>query len=471
MEKIQQNNLNVQDYKNLSEERLKQKIIERLRAKYAISRISREISGDIELALEIVRDSFIFNDEELIISQVLELFKGKFQEKTELQSSATKTGEKHALKGEKSQKNDCNSITLQIENIADEGVLKVYRWASLLQGEVNPYGAPILLPDSWVKLARRLALAQGQLWKVIGSQGMGKTTFAKWLYSTLSQWGLKCKQIRIQKGHEAFGEFEKIPLYEEVETGFLPSSPKRLILRWFKEWEWKVDNDIQVLLIDLWDHQKNMVKDTVKALDALQDYWSYRNEAPKSERRGRPGPLLSIVVFLQKEHLPLNFFLGKMETFELEPFKAEELVDFYRSLFGSFKPFSESALRKVAEFARGNFRQFKRGIANVIAESDFKRDISVDDVRKILLSAKFAKDMELRLCEIFPRSKQRRLQAIRVIQNLREKEPEPLTQRQLEQLFPNKMACSRILNALALAGFLEIQKAARNQNLVKLKGG
>lgn len=363
-----------------------------------------------------------------------------------------------------------NTVTVKKEKTFVEKCREIYQWSVRLSNEQEADLKFIVPKPDWMQLYSRLRMAQGNLVKVVGPQGSGKTTLSNWLYAGLprkkhkedpnERMDLETVKIRIIKGLESFGKYKKYRDFEYVEDP-LNSHKKLRVSITDKDWEWNIDDTVKHLIVDLWDYSKNSRRDITKALDAIQDYWAYRC---------REKSLLNIVVFLQKEALPLHFFLGKMEYFEIKPWKPTELADCYQHIFNSYDPFTKEALTEIAYLSRGIFRKFKKYIADCLMVLFAKKlsIITIENVRNIITNEKLVQDMELQLSELFPHSKKNREYAVTVLRFLREHGE---TQQTVltKQFFADKMSCSRLLNALALHGYVEFIEEGR-ERIWKVKG-
>lgn len=362
---------------------------------------------------------------------------------------------------------------------------KIHTWAVRLSNEEEYSKIRYHVGVNWVGLGTRLRQTQGNLIKVVGKQGIGKTAFCNWLRFYLGQIDEKnVRKKRIQKGFEPFGHYEKIHIHEETGEYRNKGIIKEPIKRWVteKEWEWELSRDLKNLLVDLWDYSKRSQGDIIKALDAIQDYWIYRcnlhNEYRLTERghltTQKTGlgckeiPLPNIVVFLQKEALPLHFFLGKMQLFELKPYAPKTLSGYFEHTFNSSKPFTKEALLEIARLSGGVFRKFKEYIATCMdpyftSGSFEEMEIAFEDVKRFITSEKIAGDMELTLSELYPRSKKLRILSVKVLRFLREKGP--VFQEVInEKFFPNDlMGCSRLLNTLETFGHVVSLKEGRKR--------
>jgi len=308
---------------------------------------------------------------------------------------------------------------------------KIFQWAVCLSNEQEFNDIRYLPQPSWLQLVKRLELTQGNLIKVVGAQGIGKTTLCNWLLKSLISNGQKAAMRRLQKG-EQLGEYEKIKYkeYERDEQG----KPFSYITT-EKEWEWDYGL-VQTLLIDLWDYSKTDQREIVKSLDAIQEWWQHRYVEYSRYKKCLPN----IVIFLQKESLPLHFFLGKMEYFELKPWRAEQLAEYYHFAFETYEPFTKEALVEIGVLSQGVFRKFKEYISACMNEwfvssgKDFKTmSINIQDVRRIITADKIVRDMDLQLSEIWQRSKEKRYTSVKVLGFLREHGK--TTQQNIEEIF------------------------------------
>ena len=422
-----------------------------------------------------LQNTFPWNSDEEIVNMATEQILKRINEES-LDSSLnaltleTKSVENEGEGKEQSEsKKAFNVLTVKTETEKPReeppSVLKVYNWATHLTHEEEAAEAFIMPRPEWKKLVRRLIYTSGNLIKVVGPQGAGKTTMANYLFRELSKVENKRVVFRsLQKGYESFGYWEEYKSLERVED--VNGVKEKWVVSKDRDWEWLYADDTRTFIIDLWDYSKSSQKDIIKALDAIQDYWRYRCNLRKDKlnRREKIVPVVpNIVIFLQKEALPLHFFLGKMTFFELKPWKPEDLVKYYKEAFKGTFPFTEEALREVAALSRGIFRKFKEYIAACLDEFlsegiNYNRQITAEDVRRIITTEKLVQDMELQLCELWPRSRENRVLAVKVLRYLREKGP-TLQKEIAEKFFAgNLMACSRLLNKLAHFGYVKSKK-------------
>ena len=96
-----------------------------------------------------------------------------------------------------------NSLTVETRKSI---LYAVYNWATHLCFEEDAKALPYIVPKpEWQTLLRRLLFSRGNLIKVVGPQGAGKTTFAHWLAFKLQSAGQKTVFRKMKKGQEAFG--------------------------------------------------------------------------------------------------------------------------------------------------------------------------------------------------------------------------------------------------------------------------
>jgi len=358
-----------------------------------------------------------------------------------------------------------NTLTPKTENIQPKNkpnIFQIYDWGVKLSREEDE--SPILPRLEWARLVNRLAHTTGNLIKIVGPQGVGKTTLARYLETELKKHKGKDGVIyrKPLKGQESFGTYETSLVPETVKMIEAPPNVKfpRVVIKRERDWYWlPVYENADTIIVDLWDYTKSSQRSIVKALDAMQEFWLHR--CKKQKKEGAPIP--NFVVFLQKEALPLHFFLGKFEYFELKPWKPEDLVKYYINTFGDSFPFQEEALSEVAFLSRGIFRKFKQYI---VACLDWAlehgpaglKEIKVENVHTLITVEKLTQDMELQLCELWPRSRENRVFAVKVLRYLREHGPTSQKKLASEIFADNLMACSRLLNKLEQFEFVKSEK-------------
>jgi len=193
------------------------------------------------------------------------------------------------------------------------------------------------------------------------------------------------------------------------------------------------------ILIDMPDYSKTDRRLMVNDLEAIQALWrNLRGELCEA----------NFVIFFQKEMFHDHFLFGKMEVFTLEPFKPSELVECYKNIHHGTFPFTEKSLLLLARMSRGIFRRFVKYIHMTLENRNNATKITEKEVRESVSEQQLLEDNEEELAEIFPKSDQSRLQALKVMQFL---ETHIVNQKDLaESLGISQYALSRILDRLEL---------------------
>src|SRR5208282_4257918 len=193
------------------------------------------------------------------------------------------------------------------------------------------------------------------------------------------------------------------------------------------------------ILIDMPDYSRTDRRLMVNDLETIQTLW--RNlRAEDCEA--------NFVIFLQKEMFHGHFLFGKMEVITLEPFEPSELVEGYKKIHHGTFPFTEKSLLLIARMSRGIFRRFVKYIYRTLENRDNVTRITEEDVRNSVSEQQLLLDNEEELSQIFPKSDQSRLQALKVMRFL---ETHSVNQKDLaESLGISEYALSRILDRLEL---------------------
>jgi len=193
------------------------------------------------------------------------------------------------------------------------------------------------------------------------------------------------------------------------------------------------------ILIDMPDYSRTDRRLMVNDLEAIQALWrNLRGEICNA----------NFVIFFQKEMFHDHFLFGKMEVITLEPFKPWELVESYKKIHHGTFPFTEKSLLLLARMSRGIFRRFVKYIHMTLENRNNATKITEKEVRESVSEQQLLEDNEEELAEIFPKSDQSRLQALKVIQFL---ETHTVNQKDLaEAVDISEYALSRILDRLEL---------------------
>lgn len=213
------------------------------------------------------------------------------------------------------------------------------------------------------------------------------------------------------------------------------------------------------ILIDMPDYSRTDRRLMVSDLETIQTLW--RNLCEASGKA-------NLVIFIQKEMFRDHFLFGKMEVVKLEPFKPLELVEAYKKIHGSAFPFSDESLLLVAKMSRGIFRRFLKYIhLSLECYLESAETITEEDVRKSVTDEQLLSDREEELTEIFPKSSQPRLHALRVMQFL--ETHNATNQKELaEAVGIEEYTLSRILDRLELHQKVRREKRGL-ENIVRIE--
>ena len=339
----------------------------------------------------------------------------------------------------------------------EEVVVRVRRWASQLTAEdrqlINP--EYYVWPRAVKKLGDELADSMySRLVALVGQQGVGKTSAL-----------MALRQIRFRKGSEESGGvvffkwrresqlfLDLLSGRHECSAGFLEVYRSRLLeelrnaegdLKWGDReriWgsrsadvtvEWAERRlgrrvcdrlraevwmsflvDYSILFVDTPDYSRRDRRAMARDLMDIQWFWHACNQ----NRSLRPRMVLAV----QKEMvLSGNFFLDKMVRVDLEPLEAGELVEAYVKQFSGPEPFTREALLVLAGMSRGVFRRFLRYISLALDAWELQgrrpERVDVGLVRGAVGVERISEDMELELSEPFPRDREFRVLAVRVL--------------------------------------------------------
>ena len=157
----------------------------------------------------------------------------------------------------------------------------------------------------------------------------------------------------------------------------------------------------KIILMDTPDYSKTDRRLMAKDLDEIYWLWNFLSQPATLEDERKP----TIIVAIQKEMFPDNFFFDKMEKIELEPMQPKDMVEAYQKRFKIYEPFTEDALLVLARMSRGIFRRFLRYITLTLRhwEVDGKGPIDTTIVKEAVTVERLAEDMERELAELFPK--------------------------------------------------------------------
>lgn len=167
------------------------------------------------------------------------------------------------------------------------------------------------------------------------------------------------------------------------------------------------------IFIDTPDYGTRDIRKINSDLTELNDIW----------RRFRPQRATNLVIFLQKELVEKtdHFFLRKMDIVELKPLIPEQLVEAFKTRFATCEPFTDAALKSIADLSRGVFRRFMRYVhlcvENVIEKK--REEITIEDVKDVITSEILLRDLDLELSDVFRNERYKRC-AVDVLKLLRD---------------------------------------------------
>jgi DNA-binding transcriptional regulator YhcF (GntR family) len=150
-----------------------------------------------------------------------------------------------------------------------------------------------------------------------------------------------------------------------------------------------------------------------------------------------------------------HFFLGKLITVELSPMKPNEMVDAYKSKWGTVEPFTEEALLLTAQLSRGIFRRFLKYIRKsietaAIGNSNFP--ITSEIINREITTKQLVADMDLELTDVFQNNREHKEMAVKTLHLLREKQ---VNQKEIaEYLNVDDATASRLIKKLETYGYI-----------------
>lgn len=388
---------------------------------------------------------------------------------------------------------------------------EVYQWASELTCEQNTKETFFWVPQTR-SLLRRLQITKNQLIAVIGLQGTGKSALFNELWTSFQKFDGKVIAVK-WFGEEAL--IESIKDNIQIDLEFLAweledKMGKYKLYKWAEknipELKWSLKQAVEgktkrveedpklksilmdklgskklneimkihvydqllnyTILIDLPDYDKNNRAQMIRDLNDIHKFWENINYDGSRQT--------NLVIFMQKELFQGHFFFGKMDVIEIEPFKSEQLVDFYEKLFGHTEPFTKDALLDLAVLSRGVFRRFKKYIRiclDYLYENGWTV-ITKDETHNTITLQQLHKDMELELSNLYPKSKEYRKYSVIVLQLLT-KHGSMDQQDLAKELFglgkAGEMKLSRILEKLEAYDYVKRENIGSNKKTVSLR--
>jgi hypothetical protein len=229
---------------------------------------------------------------------------------------------------------------------------------------------------------------------VIGKSGVGKTMLGYALESEIKKF---FDSLKLNYGACMFVKFERHKTLEETKH--------------FPTYTLAYTNTI---IIDMPDYAVRDVRKINSDLNELYTLWEWFRSRNYST---------NLLILFQKELVQKtdHFFLRKMDVVELKPLTPEQLIEAFKTKFTTCEPFTEKALKTVAELSRGVFRRFMCYIQfcleNMIAENH--EQVTVENVNAVITSEVLMKDLDLELSDIFHNERYKRF-AVEVLQFVRQ---------------------------------------------------
>lgn len=159
-----------------------------------------------------------------------------------------------------------------------------------------------------------------------------------------------------------------------------------------------------------------------------------------------------------------HFFIRKGNLFFLKHLPPNELVEHYKTIFGTAEPFAEEALSCLASLSRGIYRRFKRYIGVCISTvSD--RTITIDDVKTLISADELMADMHLELSGIFrDEMLKAAVDVIRILHEVGSANQKTIA----EQMNMSEAAISRLMSRLRLYDYVKITRGAHGEHISSL---
>jgi len=215
------------------------------------------------------------------------------------------------------------------------------------------------------------------------------------------------------------------------------------------------------IFIDTPDYAIRDVRKINGDLTELSKIWKYLRSQ---------GCRANIVIFFQKELVEKtdHFFLRKItDIVELKPLSPQQLIEAFKLRFKTCEPFSEEALKLIAELSRGVFRRFKRYIQLCLEDmlDRGREQVKVEDVKDVITTDVLMRDLDLELSDIFRNERYKRI-SIAVLKHLREHGS--VNQKTLaEVLGVHATILGRILSSLEEHGYVKRERGKKRELIIK----
>lgn len=217
------------------------------------------------------------------------------------------------------------------------------------------------------------------------------------------------------------------------------------------------------ILIDMPDYTKSTAYSMNRDIDNVQELWQRIQADAKFKE-------ISFIIAFQKEMVMKHphFFIGKLDIVTLKPLKPKELIEAYKLRNKTVEPFTEDALRLIAELSRGIFRRFLKYIQITIEKNlNAEVPLSVENVNNAITEDLLIEDMELELSDIF-KAKDKKAEAVRVLNFLRQK-GECNIKTIATELDLGESSTQKLIQKLRGYRYVHVKRGKGNEKLVSLK--
>ena len=216
------------------------------------------------------------------------------------------------------------------------------------------------------------------------------------------------------------------------------------------------------VFIDLPDYSKKTKSAMNEDLSTVENLWKRATAIAGDDMA------TIFVIGIQKEMYGGHFLFGKMINVELSPMKVEEMVEAYKQKWATIEPFTEEALRLIAQKSRGIFRRFQKYIMMCIegvAGQDFP--ITVEIVNRSITLDMLNADMDLELTDLFQNNREQKMMAVKTLASLSSKNA---NQKEIaEMLDVDEATAGRLVKKLETYGYLKRERGAHGAWILSLR--
>lgn len=376
----------------------------------------------------------------------------------------------------------------------DPKILEIYEWTNNLTAEGKAFIEHYYPTKALGTLSMRLNYSHRNLIGVVGLQGTGKSTLLLYLDNWAHKHGKKTIYIKwtrdwLQKQTDEL-QFENVEyrmmLNAELSNIFegydrairiyppLKRVPNRVDIGMADRNEFGIGSaeallpkgrvkelrrkvvlenlqDKDTIFIDMPDYTKMDKRVMASDKSEIQQFW--KNVQCEGETD------VSLIITFQKELFGSHFFDGKVDVVEIDLLKPSELVEAYKLYWKDCFPFTEDALLRVAELAKGVFRRFLKYLKLCLETAKLQSPITVDHVKIAISFEQQLRDMDLEV---------QRSQTLLILNFLQGHED--VNQKEIaEALGLTEITVSKIIARLEEYGYVKRKRGEHGQWLVSLK--